>query len=222
MNPETFNAVARLPIVRDYLEAFPKATGIGVLLLQSRTRVPSRDSKHPPRQAAIVIRGERVAVLRSDAREFPREKLAAAESLLAIFAKHLSDCGARYLLTDGTVDLPAVAGAKAYIGKHTTDSLTADQVARHVGLNRDYLTRLFRRSTGLTLVEYLSHERVERAKDLLADPHVRIADVAFSAGFGSIPHFNRVFRKLTGTNPGAYRGSICQKPDLVKKKSVHA
>ena len=202
MNPVTFNAVARL--------------------LRTRTRIPSRGSERRLQRAAIVIRGERVAVLCSATRGFPPEKLVAAERLLAIFAKHLSDCCARYLLAAGIVDLPAVAGAKTYIGKHVTDSLTASQVARHVGLNKDYLTRLFRRSTGLTLVEYLSHERVERAKDLLADPHVRIADVGFSAGFGSVPHFNRVFRKLSGTNPRAYRRSICPNSDLVKKKSAHA
>jgi transcriptional regulator GlxA family with amidase domain len=64
---------------------------------------------------------------------------------------------------------------------------------------------LFKRATGMHFTEHLSRVRVERARNLLANPHLRVSEVAFEAGFQSLTHFNRVFKKILGQSPTKYR-----------------
>jgi AraC-like DNA-binding protein len=71
-----------------------------------------------------------------------------------------------------------------------------------------YFCKVFRKATGLTFTEYLTQVRVTKAKNLLQNPHTRIAEVAFESGFQSITHFNRSFRKLEGRSPKQYRAAI--------------
>src|SRR6266542_4089016 len=67
------------------------------------------------------------------------------------------------------------------------------------------ISLLFRNSTGVTFTEYLTRVRIERVKELLANPNLRISEIAFQAGFQSLTHFNRTFLKLTGESPTEFR-----------------
>ena len=59
----------------------------------------------------------------------------------------------------------------------------------------------FRRATGITFTQHLSMIRIAKAKRLLSNPQARISEIAFEAGFASITHFKRMFRRLTGQSP---------------------
>ncbi|MFW5789411.1 MAG: helix-turn-helix transcriptional regulator, partial [Spirochaetota bacterium] len=65
--------------------------------------------------------------------------------------------------------------------------------------------RLFRDAYGITPLQYVSSKRVERAKKLLRDTAEPVAAVAERMGFDDVVYFNRFFRKLAGTTPGAFR-----------------
>jgi AraC-like DNA-binding protein len=67
---------------------------------------------------------------------------------------------------------------------------------------------LFKKRTGVTFTEYLTRVRIERVKELLVNPNLRISEIAFQAGFQSLTHFNRVFLKLTGQSPTEYRARL--------------
>ena len=71
-----------------------------------------------------------------------------------------------------------------------------------------YICKLFKRHTGMNFTEYVSRLRIDRAKELLANPNLRISEIAYEVGFQSLTHFNRIFRKLEGQAPTAYRDSI--------------
>ena len=62
--------------------------------------------------------------------------------------------------------------------------------------------------TGLTLTHYIARARIERTKQLLLNPNTRISEAAYEAGFQSLSQFNRVFRKIAGEAPTAYRERI--------------
>jgi AraC-like DNA-binding protein len=87
---------------------------------------------------------------------------------------------------------------------------------------------MFSRATGLTFTQYVQRARTEKAKELLADREQRVSEVAFASGFQSIPHFNRVFRRLTGIAPTTYRANLFKAVSrnvesyLGKKKSANA
>jgi AraC-like DNA-binding protein len=89
-----------------------------------------------------------------------------------------------------------------------TDAVPLAELARHVGVNRTHLCKQFKQETGLTLGAYRSRERIEKAKVLLLDHHRQVCEAAFAAGFGSITHFSRVFRRVVGCTPSAYRLSL--------------
>ncbi len=76
-----------------------------------------------------------------------------------------------------------------------------------LGLSYDHQARLFRNAYGITPLQYVASKRIERAKKLLRDTAEPVAAVAARMGFDDVVYFNRFFRKLAGTTPGAYRRS---------------
>lgn len=74
-------------------------------------------------------------------------------------------------------------------------------------MNEDYLGKLFKQATGERFSEFVARRRVEKAKELLlADPELRVYEVADRVGFGDNPqYFSQVFRKYTGCSPSEYR-----------------
>jgi AraC family transcriptional regulator len=84
-------------------------------------------------------------------------------------------------------------------------SLSMAEIAAAVGVHPDHLSRTFSEHYGYTMGEYLRRQRVERARRLLTETDRQLADVAYATGFADQAHFSRVFKRLTGTTPGAYR-----------------
>ncbi len=86
--------------------------------------------------------------------------------------------------------------------------ITLEDVARHVGMNSSAFCVFFRRVTGTTYTAYLNGLRLDVACSLLKDKRTAISDVCFEAGFNDVPYFNRIFKKLTGLSPKAYRDGL--------------
>ncbi len=78
-------------------------------------------------------------------------------------------------------------------------------LAEWVGCHPDHLTRTFRKETGETLVAYIQRQRLERARALVADPRLRVRDIARLVGFADPAYFCRVWRRRYGSSPGAAR-----------------
>jgi AraC-like DNA-binding protein len=99
----------------------------------------------------------------------------------------------------------AVLKAGRFIDEHAAESFKLRDVAQQAGVCPQYFCSLFKQATGLRFTEYVSVVRVRKAQELLADRSKRVSEVAHEAGFGSISHFNRIFRKRTGLSPTAFR-----------------
>lgn len=100
-----------------------------------------------------------------------------------------------------------VRKAMAYIHEHYADPITRDEIADHLGVSKDYLTRCFHEESGLSFITYLRRYRLNRAKDLLADRGKNITEIAMAVGFSDSNYFARAFRQETGISPSAYRRS---------------
>ncbi|HEX9781529.1 MAG TPA: AraC family transcriptional regulator, partial [Opitutaceae bacterium] len=98
--------------------------------------------------------------------------------------------------------------AKDFIEKNQSDELALVTVVRAVNTSTFYFCKIFKKATGLTFTEYLGRVRIERAKSLLLNPHLRVSEVAFEVGFQSLSQFNRVFKRITGSSPTDYRGRL--------------
>jgi AraC family transcriptional regulator len=88
-----------------------------------------------------------------------------------------------------------------YINGHLDRDLGLAELAKIVQMSPHYFTRLFKQSTGLTPHQYVIHRRVERAKELLLNGELTIAEVAYSVGFANQSHLNRHLKRLLGVTP---------------------
>jgi two-component system response regulator YesN len=104
------------------------------------------------------------------------------------------------------VDTPrAVRSAKEFIAHWYMDHLTLKDIADKVYLTPTYLAALFKKETGLTINEYLTQIRIERAKELLRDIGLSIQDVSEAVGYQDSRYFSRLFKNMTGGTPAWYR-----------------
>jgi len=129
-------------------------------------------------------------------------------SLLSIFAQHLAALSNQVLVQQATAESPIITRARAYIIEHQSEDLTLHGVAEAVHISAFYFCKLFKQATGLTLTEYLARVRVESVKQMLLNPHMRVSEAAYAAGFQSLSQFNRVFRRIEGESPTIYRDRL--------------
>ena len=136
------------------------------------------------------------------------ERLRAVIHLLNVFSQYLTDHASRRVRPMADTESKAVTGAKLFIQSHLHEAVTLELVAQHVHVSRFYFCKLFKKTTGMTLTEYVGHVRVEQAKSLLTNSSLRISEVAYAAGFGSIPRFNSVFKRRVEMSPTEFRAAI--------------
>jgi AraC-like DNA-binding protein/ligand-binding sensor protein len=125
--------------------------------------------------------------------------------LLSIFAEHLAMISNRIFVEQQNSELPVITRAKEYIQLNQAEDLSLGQVAKAVNTSAFYFCKLFKKATGVNFTEYVSRIRVEKAKNLLLNPNLRVSEIAYEVGFQSLTHFNRVFKKLMGRSPTDYR-----------------
>lgn len=96
-----------------------------------------------------------------------------------------------------------------YINDNYSNEISLSTVAQHLFLSESYLSHIFKREMGSSFVEYLTHVRIEHAKDLLINnPHDKIYLIARSVGFSNERYFTTLFKKIVGITPADYRNSM--------------
>jgi AraC-like DNA-binding protein/ligand-binding sensor protein len=125
--------------------------------------------------------------------------------LLEIFAAHLGVIGNQLMIQESSAESPFTRRAKAYVTDHQNDPISLNDVSHALHVSTFYFCKMFKKATGLTFTDYLGRVRIERAKTMLLNPNRRISEVAYEVGFGSLTHFNRIFRRLVGKSPSDYR-----------------
>jgi AraC-like DNA-binding protein len=122
----------------------------------------------------------------------PSKKHEAVVKLLSIFAQHLSMLSNQVVLQQ----------------ENQTDNLRLGHVAKAVNTSTFYFCKMFKKVTGINFTDYLSRVRIEKSKNLLLNPNLRVSEIAFEVGFQSLTHFNRVFKKILGQSPTEYRAQL--------------
>ena len=128
--------------------------------------------------------------------------------LLSIFAQHLAIISNRIFVEQQNSELPVITRAKEYIQQNQGEDLSLGQVAKAVNTSTFYFCKLFKKATGLNFTDYVSRVRIEKAKNLLLNPNLRVSEIAYEVGFQSLTHFNRVFKKIIGQSPTEYREQV--------------
>lgn len=108
-------------------------------------------------------------------------------------------------LSEESHDMSAVEQVKQYIAEHISMDILREDLARLVYMNPDYLSRLFKKSEGIGLSEYIIQKKIAFAKKLLKNTRLSVVDIAARTGFSYSSYFIRIFKKKEGMTPEQYR-----------------
>lgn len=111
----------------------------------------------------------------------------------------LSDC-----LKNGETGA-VVDRAKAFIEEHIQGPVSRNQVAESVHLTPEYLSRVFRKETGRSLIEYITDVKMEAAQELLSHSDLPVSQIAAQLGYGNFAYFSQLFRTRFQESPSDYR-----------------
>lgn len=98
-----------------------------------------------------------------------------------------------------------ISEAKAYIESNFHRDITLEEVSRTINISPYYFSRMFKEETNVTFIEYVTEERIKRAKQLLEDRQLSIKEVCLESGYGDPNYFSRIFKKAEGVTPTEYR-----------------
>ena len=108
-----------------------------------------------------------------------------------------------------------------HIGSCYMERLTLEQTARMVGLSPDYLSRIFRRETGITFNQYLNNVRITKARELIRTTDLRLTDISQMVGYDDQSYFTKVFKRTAGTSPGMYAKKHRASSGRPRQESYH-
>ena len=132
----------------------------------------------------------------------------ATVQLLNFFAKQLSTLSNQIVMEQVHAEPPVIVRARQYIAQNKTEILSLGAVAKAAGASVFHFCKLFRKSTGLKFTDYVARVRLEDARTRLANPNLRISEIAYDVGFQSLTQFNRTFQRIFGQAPGEYRTKL--------------
>ena len=98
-----------------------------------------------------------------------------------------------------------VGQVKDYIEKHLGNELSRSLLAKEVWLSEDYVSKLFKSTTGMSLPTYIAARRMERAKEYLIHSALPVSRIAMEVGYSNFSYFSKTFRDAAGMTPNEYR-----------------
>ncbi|MCD9021594.1 response regulator transcription factor [Cohnella silvisoli] len=149
----------------------------------------------------------------------------AFESLQSLLRRHaaagrearLTDRSAREIKEPGKPK--AVVWLNDYIRQHLGDDLSMTRLAEIVNLNPAYLSRLYIQTTGTAISDYINALRLDKAKEQLAQTHLKVYEIAGQLGYDSALSFVRFFKKHMNMTPQEYREQTMPPAESYKKEN---
>lgn len=123
---------------------------------------------------------------------------------LRIFIDHTNEIVLEALNKAGN-ERNVIAEVKSYIDQHVNEEISREELAGMVFLNEDYLSRLFRKREGISMTQYITERKIEKAKALLDVPEISITMAAEGIGISNFPYFSKMFKRETGLTPSDYK-----------------
>ena len=127
---------------------------------------------------------------------------------ISIALAHLSENGYLTVSKSGAGDNGFCTAVLTYIAEHYREPITSTTAAAALYLNNSYFCRLFKKHFQSNFSDFLNGYRIDRAKCLLRDTAMSVADVATATGFNSFSYFCKLFRTMTGMSPTDYRRGV--------------
>ena len=95
-----------------------------------------------------------------------------------------------------------------YVEANYNKGISLASMAGDLGLDESYLSKQFKEKVGVSFIQYVTKCRMDKAKEMLRDPSVKLAEIAETVGMGNVQSFIRIFKKYEGMTPGQYRETL--------------
>ena len=102
-------------------------------------------------------------------------------------------------------DIRRMQQVAEYVMAHYVHTITLDDIAAHIGMNRSAFCTFFKRNKGMTFSQFVTQYRLETACGLLKTSQKQVSEICFAVGFNDLPHFIRVFTATYGVSPTKFR-----------------
>ncbi|MDF2926333.1 MAG: hypothetical protein K0R57_5247 [Paenibacillaceae bacterium] len=99
----------------------------------------------------------------------------------------------------------AVEEVLRLIHRDYRQDLGLEDLARQVYLSPNYLSRMFKKETGTSIIKYITAYRLDKARELLLKTNMKAVDIAMEVGYDNFSYFCSLFRSYYGTTPGKFR-----------------
>ncbi|KWX83531.1 hypothetical protein AMQ83_31125 [Paenibacillus riograndensis] len=120
-------------------------------------------------------------------------------------------------VTKTTLKEKVVHEIKAYLESHYHENIQLDQLAERFDLNASYVSNLYSKSTGQTILEYVTLLRIRQAKKMLRGSSFKISKISTNVGYDNQRYFCQVFKKHVGVSPSQYR-----EEHMIKSEGDHS
>ncbi|MEK0313292.1 response regulator [Cohnella sp. 56] len=124
---------------------------------------------------------------------------------LQSWTKQCLDATVLLLRESDSLSSSTVVKIKQYIRSRLSQEISRQELAAHVYLNPAYLSRMFKKETGLSLSDAIIQEKIQEAKRLLEETEYRITGIAEKVGYTSLGSFSNLFKRTVGVTPQQYR-----------------
>lgn len=133
-------------------------------------------------------------------------------ALTQLFATHLAE----NYTTPGT-DAPAHRGGlpvrqlrriENYVANNLSSEISIDQLAGLIDLSTSHFSHVFKETTGMTPLQFVTRERITRAQRMIRETSRTLLEIGLEVGYTSPSHFAQVFRRVVGVTPTQFRGSL--------------
>ena len=104
-----------------------------------------------------------------------------------------------------------VSDMVAFLDENLCGAVTLEQLERNFHFGKSHLCKIFKENTGDTIIYYHNKMKIAKAKELLLQSDMSVADISEMLGFESSQYFSRVFKKLNGTTPSEYRAKTIRR-----------
>ncbi len=130
----------------------------------------------------------------------PNKQYDAMIKLLSIFGEHISVVTNQIMLKKQNAESPVIKRAKDYIQENQSEDLSLGQVAKAVNTSAFHFCKMFKKTTGMNFTEYVSRVRVEKARNLLLNPNLRVSEIAYEVGLPIADAFQPGVQENHGAN----------------------
>lgn len=94
---------------------------------------------------------------------------------------------------------------RQFIKDHIEEDLTREEIAKSFFMSKDYISHIFKKETGESLISAINEEKIRKAKELLITSSASVSEIATNLGITNFSYFTRIFKKETGVSPQEFR-----------------